>query len=92
MALENRDHSVKQMIYFWYSSEKHLLFILQGNLGTLDISTRAYTTMMRSHTASIRSVAVDPYRKHIATVSEDHTIRVWDSETLQQVTICMPAH
>jgi len=40
---------------------------------------------MRSHVGSIRSVAVDPYRKHMATVAEDGTIRVWDSETLQQV-------
>ncbi|XP_053384270.1 WD repeat-containing protein 90-like isoform X2 [Mercenaria mercenaria] len=57
----------------------------QGNLGMLDITSRGYTTFMRSHTGSIRSVAVDPYRKHIATVSEDNTIRVWDSETLQQL-------
>ncbi|XP_069124737.1 WD repeat-containing protein 90-like isoform X4 [Argopecten irradians] len=56
-----------------------------GTLGTLDISTRAYTTVMRSHTARIADVAVDPYRKHMATVSEDHSIRVWDSETLQQL-------
>jgi len=51
----------------------------------LDVTTRSYTTMMRSHTGRITGVAVDPYRKHLATVSEDHTIRVWDSETLQQV-------
>ncbi|KAK3091415.1 hypothetical protein FSP39_019740, partial [Pinctada imbricata] len=56
-----------------------------GNLGILDISTRGYTTVMRSHTGRIMGVAVDPYRKHIATVSMDHTIRVWDSETLQQL-------
>lgn len=56
-----------------------------GNLGMLDVTTRSYTTMMRSHTGRITGVAVDPYRKHMATVSEDHTIRVWDSETLQQL-------
>ncbi|WAQ96619.1 WDR90-like protein [Mya arenaria] len=56
-----------------------------GNLGMLDITSRGYTTLMRSHVGRIRSVAVDPYRKHIATVSEDNTIRVWDSETLQQL-------
>lgn len=56
-----------------------------GNLGILDISTRGYTTVMRSHTGRISGVAVDPYRKHMATVSSDFTIRVWDSETLQQL-------
>ncbi|XP_056017616.1 WD repeat-containing protein 90-like isoform X2 [Ostrea edulis] len=56
-----------------------------GNLGILDISTRGYTTVMRSHTGRISGVAVDPYRKHMATVSSDFTIRVWDSDTLQQL-------
>lgn len=65
------------------------LFQFQGNLGMLDITSRAYTTMMRSHVGSIRSVAVDPLRKHIATVSEDHTIRVWDSDSLQQVSMTL---
>lgn len=55
----------------------------------LDITSRAYTTMMRSHVGSIRSVAVDPLCKHIATVSEDHTIRVWDSDSLQQVSMTL---
>jgi len=43
---------------------------------------------MRSHTGRITGVAVDPYRKHLATVSEDHSIRVWEAETLQQVRMC----
>lgn len=63
----------------------HVFWYTQGNLGILDISSRGYTTVMRSHTGRISSVAIDPYRKHLATVSEDHTIRVWDSESLQQV-------
>ena len=49
------------------------------------MSTRDYTTIMRSHTGRVLSIAVDPLRKHLATVSRDHTIRVWDAETLQQL-------
>ncbi|CAL1536659.1 unnamed protein product [Lymnaea stagnalis] len=56
-----------------------------GNLGVLDVSTRQYTTVMRSHTGRVLSFAIDPMRKHLATVSEDNTIRVWDVETLQQL-------
>ncbi|KAK7112108.1 WD repeat-containing protein 90-like isoform X2 [Littorina saxatilis] len=56
-----------------------------GNLGVLDVATRDYTTIMRSHTKRILSIALDPCRKHIATVSSDQTIRVWDAETLQQL-------
>ncbi|KAH9513092.1 WD repeat-containing protein 90 [Bulinus truncatus] len=56
-----------------------------GNLGVLDVSTRHYTTLMRSHTGRILCFALDPLRKQLATASEDNTIRVWDFETLQQL-------
>ncbi|XP_077979468.1 WD repeat-containing protein 90-like [Glandiceps talaboti] len=56
-----------------------------GNLGVLDISTRKYTTIMRAHTDTVTSVSVDPLRRHLATVSMDHTIRIWDMDTLQQL-------
>ena len=32
-------------------------------------------------------MSLDPARKHVATVSQDHTIRVWDLDTMQQVFI-----
>ena len=56
-----------------------------GNLGILNIDTRAYTTVMRSHINRILSLSLDPSRRQVATVSEDHTIRVWDLDTMQQV-------
>ena len=56
-----------------------------GNLGMLDISTRNYSTLMRSHTSSVLSATLDPARRQLATVSTDHTIRIWNMETLQQV-------
>jgi WD40 repeat protein len=40
---------------------------------------------MRSHTGRILSVAVDKQHRHLATASDDHTIRIWDLDTLQQV-------
>ena len=52
----------------------------------LDVSSRAYTTLMRSHVSQILSASIDPLRRHLATVSEDKTIRIWDLDTLQQVT------
>lgn len=61
------------------------VFHQKGNVGVLDISTRNYTTVMRSHTSRILSAAIDKQHRHIATASEDHTIRIWDLDTLQQV-------
>jgi len=54
-------------------------------VGILDVSTRNYTTVMRSHVGHVLSASVDPQRRHIATVSDDRTIRIWDVDTLQQV-------
>lgn len=56
-----------------------------GNLGYLDVSTRNYTTVMRSHTGRVLCMSLDPVRRQMATVSEDHTIRLWDLDSLQQV-------
>lgn len=56
-----------------------------GNFGVLDVSSRKYTTLMRSHVSSVLAVALDPLRRQMATVSDDHTIRIWDLDTLQQV-------
>jgi len=66
----------------------------QGNVGILDISTRNYTTVMRSHVGRVLSASVDPQRRHIATVSDDRTIRIWDFDTLQQVSLssCLSYH
>ncbi|XP_033117799.1 WD repeat-containing protein 90-like isoform X4 [Anneissia japonica] len=56
-----------------------------GNIGVLNISTRSYTTLMRSHTDQVLSFSFDPLHRNIATVSRDRTIRVWDVQTLQQL-------
>ena len=58
-------------------------------MGILDVSTRNYTTVMRSHVGCVLSALVDPQRHHIATVSDDRTIRIWDFDTLQQVLIAL---
>lgn len=56
-----------------------------GNLGILDVPSRQYSTLMRSHTGRISCFSVDPQHQHLASVSEDHTIRVWDLNSLQQL-------
>ncbi|XP_074646351.1 WD repeat-containing protein 90-like [Tubulanus polymorphus] len=64
---------------------KILAGTITGNLGVLDVATRQYTTLMRSHMDRIHAASVDTLRRNIVTVSADHTIRVWDIDTLQQL-------
>lgn len=56
-----------------------------GNLGYLDVSSRGYRTLMRSHTATVLGFSVDGIRRQITTASRDCTVRVWDMDSTQQV-------
>ena len=49
------------------------------------MTTRAYSTLMRSHTDRVLHISQDVFRRHMATVSADHTIRVWSQDNGQQV-------
>ncbi|XP_074053166.1 WD repeat-containing protein 90 isoform X2 [Macrotis lagotis] len=56
-----------------------------GNLGFLDIQSRRYNTLVRSHADLILAFAVEGHLKQLATVSQDNTIRIWDLVTMQQL-------
>lgn len=56
-----------------------------GHLGFLDIPSREYSMLVRSHTAPVLALATQGSRGQLATVSQDHTVRIWDLATLQQV-------
>ncbi|KAM7148990.1 WD repeat-containing protein 90 [Molossus nigricans] len=56
-----------------------------GHLGFLDIPSREYSMLVRSHTALVLALATECNRGQLATVSRDHTVRVWDLATLQQL-------
>ncbi|KAM4526174.1 WD repeat-containing protein 90 [Fundulus diaphanus] len=56
-----------------------------GNLGFLDVSSRGYSTLMRSHTDGVLGFSVDGIRRHLATASADGTVRVWNMDSLHQL-------
>lgn len=56
-----------------------------GNLGYLDVSSRGYSTLMRSHTDGVLGFSLDGIRRRITTASCDRTVRVWDMDSMQQV-------
>ncbi|KFQ93266.1 WD repeat-containing protein 90, partial [Nipponia nippon] len=66
-------------------SRKVLCATTAGNLGYLDIQSRDYNTLMRSHEDSILAFSVEGIWKQMATVSRDNTIRVWDLVSMQQL-------
>ncbi|POI33813.1 hypothetical protein CIB84_002434, partial [Bambusicola thoracicus] len=55
------------------------------SLGYLDIQSRGYSTLMRSHEDSILAFSVEGVWKQMATVSRDNSIRVWDMVSMQQL-------
>ncbi|XP_014648903.1 PREDICTED: WD repeat-containing protein 90 [Ceratotherium simum simum] len=56
-----------------------------GHLGFLDVLSREYHVLVRSHTAPVLALATKCSQEQLATVSQDHTVRVWDLVTLQQL-------
>ncbi|KAM7381807.1 hypothetical protein PAMA_012590 [Pampus argenteus] len=56
-----------------------------GNLGFLDVSSRGYNTLMRSHTDNVLGFSVDGIRRHLTTASSDGTVRIWNMDSLQQL-------
>uniref|UniRef100_A0A667XPV8 WD repeat domain 90 n=1 Tax=Myripristis murdjan TaxID=586833 RepID=A0A667XPV8_9TELE len=56
-----------------------------GNLGYLDVSSRGYSTLMRSHTDSVLGFSVDGIRRHLTTASRDGTVRIWNMDSLHQL-------
>lgn len=60
-----------------------------GALSLLDLSSRAYSTLLRSHTAAVHCVAPLlpelPGEGRYVTAGADGTVRVWDGANHQQV-------
>lgn len=73
------------------NSLKVLCTTSTGNVGCLDIQSRDYRTVMRSHLDSVLAFSVERLQNQIVTVSQDNTIRVWNLETMEQVmSECLP--
>ncbi|XP_062999035.1 WD repeat-containing protein 90 [Elgaria multicarinata webbii] len=56
-----------------------------GNVGCLDIQSRDYCTIMRSHMDCVLAFSVAGSQKQLVTVSQDNTIRIWNLESMQQL-------
>ncbi|KAK2820247.1 hypothetical protein Q5P01_023206 [Channa striata] len=56
-----------------------------GILGFLDVSSRGYNTLMRSHTDTVLGFSVDGLRRHLTTASSDGTVRIWNIDSLHQL-------
>ncbi|XP_041818547.1 WD repeat-containing protein 90 [Chelmon rostratus] len=56
-----------------------------GNLGFLNVSSRGYNTLMRSHTDTVLGFSVDGLRRHLTTASSDGTVRIWNMDSLHQL-------
>lgn len=59
-----------------------------GSLGSLDIASHNYRTLLRSHTDAVNAMCIDHTGACCITGSSDGTVRVWDIATRQQQ--CVP--
>jgi WD repeat-containing protein 90 len=57
----------------------------KGTLGMLELPTQRYTTLIRSHIGPVMALATDPVNREFATASSDHSVRIWDFDTCDQL-------
>ena len=63
-----------------------------GSLGSLQISEQRYHTVLRSHIGSILHASVHNAQNSLITISDDHTIRLWNLESHEQISEFTSAH
>ncbi|KAM6407489.1 WD repeat-containing protein 90 [Rhynochetos jubatus] len=85
VVLEAEHEAPVSSVSISLDSRKVLCTTTTGNLGYLDIQSRDYNTLMRSHEDSVLAFSVEGIWKRMATVSQDNTIRVWDLVSMQQL-------
>uniref|UniRef100_A0A670JZN3 WD repeat-containing protein 90 n=1 Tax=Podarcis muralis TaxID=64176 RepID=A0A670JZN3_PODMU len=83
--LEAEHHSPVSSVRISPDNLKVLCTTASGNVGCLDIQSKDYCTVMRSHLDSVLAFSVERSQKQLVTVSQDNTIRVWNLESMQQL-------
>lgn len=53
-------------------------------IGSLDMSTNAYRTLLRSHTQPIQSMDIHPITGMLLTASQDRTLRIWSPDQYEE--------
>ncbi|KAF6734778.1 WD repeat-containing protein 90 [Oryzias melastigma] len=83
--LEAEHEGPVSMVSVSVDSQKVLAVTSTGNLGFLDVSSRGFNTLMRSHTDAVLGFSVDGIRRHLTTASADGTLRIWNMDSLNQL-------
>jgi WD40 repeat protein len=60
------------------SDDKIIVSTLNGSVGCVDLQNKMYKNLIRSHAGKILDVAYNARKTSVVTVSDDHTIRLWD--------------
>ncbi|KAF8838109.1 WD40 repeat-like protein [Paxillus ammoniavirescens] len=76
---------VKAISLAWTPNGLLITGCYDGSIKQFDSSTGSLLAEWKSHVGIIRSIAVSPNGKFIASGSPDHTVRLWDTTTRQQI-------
>ncbi|XP_049615382.1 WD repeat-containing protein 90 isoform X4 [Syngnathus scovelli] len=85
VVLEAEHEGPVSLVSVSSDSTRVLTATFTANLGFLDVSSRGYNTLMRSHTGAVLGFSVDAIRQHLTTASADGSVRIWSMDSLQQM-------
>lgn len=83
--LEAKHEGVVTSLNISHDGLKVVCGISSGGLGILDLSNQSYRTILRAHTEKIKQIEFHPFTNNLVSLSEDLTIRVWDSQKFEQL-------
>ena len=67
------------------SNQIAVLSAQAGTISVLDLEASSYNVILRSHMDNINDVTHNQMTSKLVTVGNDYCIKIWDSETMEQV-------
>ena len=56
---------------------------MAGTVAVLDLETSSYDIVMRSHLGQVIDVCSNRMTNKLITISDDYSVKIWDSDTLE---------
>lgn len=86
--LKSEVNTGNQINHIDINSDSNQICVLSSNQGTislLDLENSSYNVVMRSHQDNINDIVHNQMTGLLVTVSDDFSVKVWNSESMEQV-------
>jgi hypothetical protein len=87
MALSPGGNVIALALHHWYFSRGAIAFEDARYIRLRSAATGEEIALIKAHRENISAIDFGPFERYIVSGSEDHTVRIWDTQTLSEVTL-----